>query len=177
MHVVRMSTTKKPRAFLKWLGQNGPIGDTMHVVRMSTTKKPRAFLGAPLSSPFFPGKVPGSGGAGLHCQGDTLVLEDEETRRCLRLEGQESPGLEIENIFDQSDSDSFNESSDLEQSDEEFLNDPLSDKGEFQNENDEEYIELESDNDSEIIPRRKRRTRCLSSSDSESPREKLDEWI
>ncbi|KOC69341.1 hypothetical protein WH47_06005 [Habropoda laboriosa] len=84
---------------------------------------------------------------------------------------------EIENIFDQSDSDSFNESSDLEQSDEEFFNDPLSDKGELQNENDEEYIELESDNDSEIIPRRKRRTRCLSSSDSESSREKLDEWI
>ncbi|XP_017788202.1 PREDICTED: puratrophin-1-like [Habropoda laboriosa] len=84
---------------------------------------------------------------------------------------------EIENIFYQSDSDGFNENSDLEQSDEEFFNDPLSDKGEFQNENDEECIELESDNDSEIIPRRKRRTRCLSSSDSESSREKLDEWI
>ncbi|GFS70494.1 uncharacterized protein NPIL_232401, partial [Nephila pilipes] len=45
---------------------------------------------------------------------------------------------------------------------------------EFQNKNDEEYIGLESDNDSEIIPRR---TRHLSSSDSESSREKLDERI
>ncbi|GFU03461.1 hypothetical protein NPIL_145591, partial [Nephila pilipes] len=48
------------------------------------------------------------------------------------------------------------------------------DKGEFQNKNDEEYIKLESDNDREIIPSRKRR---LSSSDSESSHEKLDEWI
>ncbi|GFS38013.1 putative protein kinase C delta type homolog [Nephila pilipes] len=81
---------------------------------------------------------------------------------------------QIENIFYQSDSDNFNESSDLE-CDEEFYNDPFSDKGEFQNKNDEEYIELESDNDSEIIPRRKRRSRRLSSSDSESSHEKLDE--
>ncbi|KOC64864.1 hypothetical protein WH47_04452 [Habropoda laboriosa] len=42
----------------------------------------------------FPGKVPGSGGAGLHCRGDTLVLEDEEKHLSIvRLEGQESPGL------------------------------------------------------------------------------------
>ncbi|GFT76649.1 transposon Tf2-6 polyprotein [Nephila pilipes] len=47
------------------------------------------------------------------------------------------------------------------------------DKGEFQNKNEEEYIELESDNDSEII---QRLTRHLSSSDSESSHEKLDEW-
>ncbi|KOC63760.1 hypothetical protein WH47_02786 [Habropoda laboriosa] len=65
-------------------------------------KRPGAFFGAPLSSPFFPGKVPGSGGAGLHCRGDTLVLEDEENPKMfgkhlstLRLEGQESPGLAI----------------------------------------------------------------------------------
>ncbi|GFT37718.1 uncharacterized protein NPIL_442771 [Nephila pilipes] len=56
---------------------------------------------------------------------------------------------EIENIFYRSDSDSFNESSDLE----------------------------ESHIDSEIILRRKRRTGRLSSSDSESSHEKLDEWI
>ncbi|GFS95129.1 uncharacterized protein NPIL_400381 [Nephila pilipes] len=80
---------------------------------------------------------------------------------------------EIENIFYRSDSDSFNESSDLE-CDEAFYNDPFSDKREFQNKNDGEYIELESDNDSEIIPRR---TGRLSSSDSESSHEKLDEWI
>ncbi|GFU08191.1 hypothetical protein NPIL_288391 [Nephila pilipes] len=49
------------------------------------------------------------------------------------------------------------------------------DKGEFQNKNDEEYIELERDNDNEIIPRRKRRTRHLSNSDSESSHEKSDE--
>ncbi|GFS77830.1 uncharacterized protein NPIL_425241 [Nephila pilipes] len=83
---------------------------------------------------------------------------------------------ETENIFYQSDSDSFNASSDLE-CDEEFYNDHFSDKGEFQNKNDEEYIELESDNDREIITRRKIRTRRLSSSDSESSHEKLDEWI
>ncbi|GFT52655.1 hypothetical protein NPIL_313741 [Nephila pilipes] len=47
----------------------------------------------------------------------------------------------------------------------------LSDKRKFQNKNDEEYIELESDNDSEIIPRH------LSSTDSESSHEILDEWI
>ncbi|GFU46161.1 uncharacterized protein NPIL_221971 [Nephila pilipes] len=80
---------------------------------------------------------------------------------------------EIEDIFYQSDSNSFNESSNLE-CDEEFNNNPFSDKGEYQNKNDEEYIKLESDNDSEIIPRH---TRCLSSSDSESSHEKLDEWI
>ncbi|GFT63060.1 hypothetical protein NPIL_114371 [Nephila pilipes] len=72
-----------------------------------------------------------------------------------------------------SDSDSFNESSDLE-CDEEFYYDPFSDKREFPNKNDEEYIELENDNDSEIIPRR---TGRLSSSDREPPHEKLDEWI
>ncbi|GFT38341.1 uncharacterized protein NPIL_507641 [Nephila pilipes] len=83
---------------------------------------------------------------------------------------------EIENIFYQRDSDSFNESSGLE-SDEKFYNDPFSDKGEFQNKNEEEYIELESDNESEIIPRRKIRTIRLSSSDSESSHEKLDEWL
>ena len=44
----------------------------------------------------------------------------------------------------------------------------MNDNGEFQNENDEEYSELESDNDSEIIPIRKRRTRYLSDNDSES---------
>ncbi|GFU30506.1 uncharacterized protein NPIL_61701 [Nephila pilipes] len=77
---------------------------------------------------------------------------------------------EIENVFYQSDSDSFNESSGLE-CDEEFYSDPFSDKGEFQYKNDEEYIELESDNGSEIIPRR------LSSSDRESPFETLNEWI
>ncbi|GFT27029.1 uncharacterized protein NPIL_674351 [Nephila pilipes] len=60
---------------------------------------------------------------------------------------------------------------------EEFYNDPFSDKGKFQSKNDEEYIELESDNDSEIIPRRKRRARRLASSDNESSHEKLDEWI
>ncbi|GFS67713.1 uncharacterized protein NPIL_379611 [Nephila pilipes] len=76
----------------------------------------------------------------------------------------------MENIFCRSDSDSFNESSDLE-CDKEYYNDPFSDKGEFQNKNFEEYIELESDNDTEIIPRR------LSSSDSESSHEKLNEWI
>ncbi|GFT83176.1 uncharacterized protein NPIL_117571 [Nephila pilipes] len=60
---------------------------------------------------------------------------------------------------------------------EEFYNDPFSDKVKFQSKNDEEYIELERDNDSEIIPRRKRRTRRLASSDNESSHEKLDEWI
>ncbi|GFS48805.1 uncharacterized protein NPIL_60441 [Nephila pilipes] len=48
------------------------------------------------------------------------------------------------------------------------------DKGKFQNKNDEEYIELESHNDSENI---QRGTGRLSSSDSESSHEKLDEWI
>ncbi|GFU41274.1 hypothetical protein NPIL_12531 [Nephila pilipes] len=38
-------------------------------------------------------------------------------------------------------------------------------------------IKLNCDNDSEIIPRHKRRTRRLSSSDSESSHEKLDKWI
>ncbi|GFT85555.1 hypothetical protein NPIL_75521 [Nephila pilipes] len=50
-----------------------------------------------------------------------------------------------------------------------------SDKREFQNQNDEEYIELESDNDSEIIPRRKTRTGRLSESDNEWSHEKLEE--
>ncbi|GFT63057.1 uncharacterized protein NPIL_114361 [Nephila pilipes] len=80
---------------------------------------------------------------------------------------------EIENIFYRSDSDSFIESIDLE-CDKEFYNDPFSDKGKFQNKNDEEYIELESHNDSENI---QRGTGRLSSSDSESSHEKLDEWI
>ncbi|GFS93479.1 hypothetical protein NPIL_123171 [Nephila pilipes] len=80
--------------------------------------------------------------------------------------------IEIENIFYQNDNNSFNESSDLE-CDEEFYNDYFRDKGEFQNKNAEEYIELENDN--EIIPRRNRRTRGLSSSNSESSHEKLDE--
>ncbi|GFU22453.1 hypothetical protein NPIL_321841 [Nephila pilipes] len=71
---------------------------------------------------------------------------------------------EIENTFYQSDSGSFNESSDLV-CDEEFYIDPFSDKGEFQNKNDEEYRDVESNNGSETIPRRKRRTRRLSSSD------------
>ncbi|GFS32092.1 hypothetical protein NPIL_137181 [Nephila pilipes] len=84
--------------------------------------------------------------------------------------------IEIKNIFYQSDNDSFIESSDLE-CDEEFLNDPFSDRGEFEIKNAEEYIELENDNDSEIIPRRNRRTRRLSSNDSESCNEKLDELI
>ncbi|GFU36164.1 ATP-binding cassette sub-family F member 1 [Nephila pilipes] len=48
------------------------------------------------------------------------------------------------------------------------------DKEDFQNKNDEEYIELESDNGNEII---RKRTRHLSSSDGESSHEKLDEWI
>ncbi|KOC68515.1 hypothetical protein WH47_06306 [Habropoda laboriosa] len=59
-------------------------------------QRPRAFFGAPLSSPFSLGK-PQEVGAHACI---TLVLEDQETRRCLekrlsilRLEGQESPGL------------------------------------------------------------------------------------
>ncbi|GFU33780.1 hypothetical protein NPIL_648211 [Nephila pilipes] len=46
-----------------------------------------------------------------------------------------------------------------------------SDKWDFEIKNGEEYIELESDNNSEIISRR------ISSNDSESSHEKLDEWI
>ena len=61
--------------------------------------------------------------------------------------------IEIKNIYYQNDSDTFNESSYLK-SHEEFYTDAFSDKEEFQNKNDEVYIELESDNDSEIIPLR-----------------------
>ncbi|GFT41023.1 hypothetical protein NPIL_669711 [Nephila pilipes] len=82
---------------------------------------------------------------------------------------------EIENIFYQSDRECLSGSRDFE-CDEEFYDDHFtSDKGKFQIKNNEEYIELEIVNDSEIIRRHKKRTRLLSSSDNESSHEKLYE--
>ncbi|XP_025162941.1 uncharacterized protein LOC112590485 [Harpegnathos saltator] len=71
------------------------------------------------------------------------------------------------NIFYDSDSES-----DFEKSEAELFSDPEIDNyNEIQSEGDEDDIEIENDDNFNIISRFRRRTRCLSSSDSESSRE------
>ncbi|XP_014487785.1 PREDICTED: piggyBac transposable element-derived protein 4-like isoform X3 [Dinoponera quadriceps] len=78
------------------------------------------------------------------------------------------------NIFYDSDSES-----DFEKSEEELFSDPEIDNyNEIQSEGDEDDIEIENDDNFNIISRFRRRTRRLSSSDSESSREPVsEEWI
>lgn len=82
---------------------------------------------------------------------------------------------QISDIIFESDSESLIEESDLGQSEEESF----SDYSGSQSEDDENHSEVNNDSgdDSEIRPRCKRRTRYLSSSDSESSPEELDQWI
>lgn len=78
------------------------------------------------------------------------------------------------NIFYDSDSES-----DFGKSEEELFSDPEIDNyNEIQSEGDEDDIEIENDDNFNIISRFRRRTRRLSSSDSESSREPVsEEWI
>ena len=78
------------------------------------------------------------------------------------------------NIFYDSDS-----KNDFGKSEEELFSDlEIDNYNEIQSEGDEDDIEIENDDNCNIKPRFRRRTRRLSSSDSESSREPVsEEWI